>query len=137
MGLGGQNVWTEGRNTYKLINVSYEHNWNVFKTPHKLMPSLGGGVQGQFSQGRFKDGYSESRTNSWGVTATTYFVPRLTYNISPRLFLDVNAQINLLSLRLDGSKNINTYNKTNVSALNTEVNFLQNNTLKLGLGYRF
>ncbi|MFN0204261.1 MAG: hypothetical protein ACKVTZ_22275 [Bacteroidia bacterium] len=125
------------------LSVRYEYNYNFFKTQHKFMPSIGLGIMPTFESVHQTPmsnvSFSPFRVNTLGVK--TYLTPRLTYNITPRWFVEASLPINVFSGKTMQHTSYSTINNPQgkTSSNYTDRQFFPKGSLspRLGVGFRF
>ena len=118
-----------------LIAVNYEYNWSFLKKTHKFSPSIGFGIAPRIntyhSNSLDVSGY---KVSNLVVSVRAYITPRLIYNITPRLFGDVNVPITFYN-----SSTTFSHSKTPNGTLNGTYYSTSQGTIvpRIGVGYRF
>lgn len=110
-----QNVVDRGQSTTSRIALGYEYIVNFAKNSDwKLIPSVGFMTESSFTQGKYESMSSTDYTSSRATFGLGVFmVPRATWYMNDRFFLDLNLPVKIFSSSF-------TRNKIDLPTLNTE-----------------
>ncbi|MFT5821636.1 MAG: hypothetical protein ACI8ZM_002890 [Crocinitomix sp.] len=138
-GINPQVVSGEG-NTKIFIALRYEFDYQLFKSKdNKLKPSLGFAVRPYFSNASFRPKLATQFASSeMNIGALFSIVPRLTYDLNKKLFMDLNVPLNLARLGIRST----TWDNPAIPVSQRKVNAFDAKTLpseyliRLGIGLR-
>ena len=130
-----------GTMTQTHISARYEFILNFNKSKeHKIVPSIGFGINPYYSQDDFSPKTSSSfATSEKSVGIKTFITPRLTYFLTSKLFLDVNIPVCLFDLALDSDTQDNPIIPIEQRTVST-FNFNQFPNVfsgRIGIGFKF
>jgi len=97
------NTETEYRNRITHIEIRYEYMWNLTKSKNNKFNSLLGlGVSPLFSREiRESTGWRQQKYEDKNLGLDFFFIPRITYQISPKILIDLNIPFCLFETRFD------------------------------------
>jgi len=88
------------------VSLRYEFIWNLnISGENKFVPSLGFGINPYYRQSIYKPMVTdEYRTSEILAGARVFVIPRLTYNISAKFFIDINIPICFFDIHFQSDK---------------------------------
>ncbi|NOQ70703.1 MAG: hypothetical protein GQ574_01805 [Crocinitomix sp.] len=142
--------YTDGQNpvflsgdikTAILIALRYEYNFRFFKKKEdmKFKPSLGLAIRPYYSKSIFQPHLStQFPSNQSDIGALVSIIPRITYDLNERWFIDLNMPVNLAEFKLHSNTYFNPALPKNQQTVTTlEFETLPSQYLiRLGVGFR-